>query len=156
MPCNLSVSYMRKPRPRVGVRTLGESVTEHSLVGPGTSCSIRPLPGQSGLTPVPLHPHPGAPSLPATRLPPYLESCVETLPHRHCLPDERLLKWLVSAPGEAHHTAHHPSHRSHHFCFLPRPSSCGHGSPLLSPPTSTHLVFISSSGLSDNPQEMKP
>lgn len=63
---------------------------------------------------------------------------------------------VVSAPGEAHHTAHHPSHRSHHFCFLPRPSSCGHGSPLLSPPTSTHLVLISSSGLSDNPQEMKP
>ena len=115
-------------------------------MGHSTSCYIRLFPRQAL---VPLCPHLGAPSLPGPLLPPYLESCAEMLLCRHLLSPGTAPEMLVQPPRQAHHTVYHPGHRSLHFCFLPcPPTSSSHGSPVLSPPpTGTHPVLTSSSGM---------
>ena len=101
------------------MRLPSESVVERSLdTGLSTSCYIRLFPRQAL---VPLCPHPGAPSLPGPLLPPYLESCAEMLLCRHLLSPRTAPEMLVQPPRQAHHTAHHPGHRSLHFCVLPCP-----------------------------------
>ena len=101
---------------------------------------------------MPLCPHPGAPSLPGSLLPPYLESMLRCS-YADTSPHGQLLKWWRSPPHRlttqliTQATAHITS------ASCPAPTSSSHGSLVLSPPhlppppTGTHPVLTSPSGL---------
>lgn len=115
-------------------------------MGHSTSCSTRLFPRQAL---VPLCPHLGAPSLPGPLLPPYLESVLRCSYADTFSPHGQLLKWR-SPPGRLTTSSSPRPQLTSRLLPAPPPPALVTGplcSPRWPPPTGTHPVLTSPSGL---------